>query len=97
MMGGATYDPNAEATRQADMLILAVEQGVLTQAEADLFAEVHTELDTNMTRGMQMQGNMGQMQDVLLAQLVDLGTISQEQADQFSDIHTRLLEAGLMQ
>lgn len=97
MMGGATYDPNAEATRQADMLSQAVAEGVLTQAEADLFAEIHTELDTNMTRGMQMQGNMGQMQEVLLAQLVDLGTISQEQADQFNDIHTRLLEAGLMQ
>ncbi|MFZ1399587.1 MAG: cytochrome c [Candidatus Promineifilaceae bacterium] len=97
MMGGTAYDPNAEATRQADMLVQAVTQSVLTQAEADLFAEIHTELETNMTRGMQMQGNMGQMQEVLLAQLVDLGTISQEQADQFNDIHTRLLEAGLMQ
>jgi mono/diheme cytochrome c family protein len=105
MMGGAAYDPNTEATRQADMLIQAVEQDVLTQTEADLFATVHTELETNMTRGMpmqgngnmQMQGNMGQMQEVLLQQMVDLGTISQEEADQFSDIHTRLLEAGLMQ
>jgi mono/diheme cytochrome c family protein len=97
MMGGATYDPNAEATRQADMLAQAIEQGVLTQSEADLFAAVHTELESNMTRGMQMQGNMGQMQDVLLGQLVDVGAISSEEAEQFNDIHTRLLEAGLMQ
>ncbi len=97
MMGGSTYNPAAEATRQADMLAQAVEQGVLTQAEADLFAKIHTELEANMTRGMQMRGNMGQMQTVLLAQLVDLGTITQAQADQFNDIHTRLLEAGLMQ
>lgn len=97
MMGGRTYDPAAEATRQSEMLAQAVEQGVLTQAEADLFAEVHAELEANMTRGMQMRGNMGQMQAVLLAQLVDLGSITQAQADQFNDIHTRLLEAGLMQ
>lgn len=97
MMGGRTYDPAAEATRQAEMLVQAIEQGVLTQAEADLFAEVHAELEANMTRGMQMQGNMGQMQAALLAQLVDLGHITQAQADQFNDIHTRLLEAELMQ
>ncbi len=97
MMGGQAYDPTAEATRQADMLAQAVEQGVISQDEADMFAEVHAELETNMTRSMQMRGNMGQMQQVLLAQLVDLGTITQTQADQFNDIHTRLLEAGLMQ
>lgn len=108
MMGGSTYDPSAEATSQADMLTQAVNQGILTQAEADLFAEIHAELETNMTQGMQrqgqghmgmgrMQGNMDQMQTVLLAQLVDLGIISQAQADQFNDIHTRLLEAELMQ
>ncbi len=96
-MMGSTNDLSAEATRQADMLSQAVAQGILTQAGADLFAEVHAKLETNMTRGMQMQGNMGQMQDVLLDQLVDLGTLSQEEADQFNDIHTRLLEAGLMQ
>ena len=97
MMGGQAYDPTAEAIRQSDMLYQAVAQDVITQAEADLFAELHTIVETNMTSGMQMQGNMGQMQAVLLAQLVDLGTITQAQADQFEAIHTRLLEAGLMQ
>jgi hypothetical protein len=97
MMGGRTYDPAAEATRQSEMLVQSVAQGILTQAEADLFAEVHAELEANMTRGMQMQGNMGQMQAALLAQLVDVGSITQSQANQFNDIHTRLLEAGLMQ
>lgn len=97
MMGGSAYDPMAAATRQADMLQQAVDQSILTQAEANLFAKVHTALETNMTSGMQMQGNMSRMQDVLLAQLVDLGTITQAQADEFNDIHNRLLEAGLMQ
>jgi len=97
MMGGQVYDPAAEATRQTEMLIQAVEQGVLTQAEADLFAEVHAELEASMTQGMQMQGNMGQMQAILLAQLVDLGIITQAQANQFNEIHARLLETGLMQ
>lgn len=96
-MGGSAYDPNAEATRQADMLAQAIADNVLTAAEADLFAKVHAELEASMTSGMQMQGNMGQMQTVLLAQLVDLGTISQEEAEQFNDIHDRLLAAGLMQ
>ncbi|MCB8980966.1 MAG: hypothetical protein H6657_26470 [Ardenticatenaceae bacterium] len=63
-MGGA-YDPEAEATRQAEMLDLSRRTSVLTQAEADLFADIHAQLDTNMTSG-QGCGQHGQMQSALL-------------------------------
>jgi hypothetical protein len=34
-MGGSKFDPAVEAARQAEVLTMAVEQGVVTQAEAD--------------------------------------------------------------
>lgn len=97
-MGGAQFDPAAEAAQQAEMLAQAVEQDVITQAEADVFSDVHALLDSQMTETMQqMQGNMSQMREVLLAQLVDLGTVSAEDAATFNDVHDRLMAAGLMQ
>ena len=97
-MGGAMFDPAAEATKQADMLATAVSQEVITQEEADLFTAVHAELDTLMVgQRSQMRGGMAQMQAEMLAELVADGRITQEQADQFNDIHDRLLAAGLMQ
>jgi mono/diheme cytochrome c family protein len=97
-MGGAMFDPAAEAEKQAEMLAAAVDRGVITQAEADVFTAVHTELDAVMAgqRG-QMRGGMADMQAEMLAELVADGRITQAQADQFNDIHDRLLAAGLMQ
>ena len=97
-IGGAPFDPAVQATSQADMLAAAVDQGVLTQAEAAVFTEVHTaveELRAQASGGM--SGNMAGMQEQLLAELVQAGTITQAQADSFSDIHARLLDAELMQ
>jgi mono/diheme cytochrome c family protein len=97
-MGGAAFDPDAEAAQRAEMLATAVDQGVITQTEADTFNQVHTVLDDLMSQGMEdMSGNMASMQDEMLAELVNEGTISQAQADTFNDIHNRLLESGLMQ
>ena len=97
-IGGAPFDPAVQATSQADMLAAAVDQGVLTQAEAAVFAEVHTAVEELRVRGSGgMSGNMAGMQEQLLAELVQAGTITQAQADSFSDIHARLLEAELMQ
>jgi hypothetical protein len=87
-----------QAAQEAEMLATAVEQQVLTQAEADTFAEVHLaveELRSESGRGM--SGSMSDMQEELLAELVQAGAITQEQADTFSDVHARLLEAGLME
>jgi mono/diheme cytochrome c family protein len=97
-MGGAAFDPAAEATRQADMLATAVDQGVLTQAEADLFEEVHAAVESLRGQIMEdMAGSMVNMQEEMLARLVEAGTITQEQADAFSDMHGRLVDAGLME
>lgn len=97
-MGGARYDAAAETEQRATMLNNAVAQEVITQAEANLFTQVHTVLDTEMAqhRGM-MSGSMADMQATILEQLVTNGTITQSQADAFNDIHTRLIEARLMQ
>ena len=97
-IGGAALDPTAQAERQAQMLATAVAQGILTQAEADVFAEVHTAIESLRAQGMDnMSGDMNSMQTEMLAELIQAGTISQEQADTFSDVHTRLLDAGLME
>ncbi len=97
-MGGAAFDPVVQATRQVEMLATAVDQRVLTQAEADMFAEVHTAVEALRMQNMAgMSGNMADMQAELLAALVQAGTITQEQADTFSDVHGRLLDAGLME
>lgn len=96
--GGAAYDPAAQATRQAEMLATAVAQDVLTQSEADVFAEVHEAIETlRAQRSDSMDGNMADVQAQLLAELVDAETITQEQADAFNEIHERLLAAGLME
>ncbi len=97
-MGGARYDAAAETEQRATMLNEAVAQAVITQAEANLFTQVHTFLDAEMTqhRGM-MSGSMADMQATILEQLITAGTITQTEADAFNDIHDRLIESGLMQ
>lgn len=97
-MGGAMYDAAAEAEQRATMLNNAVDQAVITQAEANLFTQVHNFLDAEMAqhRGM-MSGSMADMQARVLEQLTNNGTITQTEADTFNDIHNRLIESGLMQ
>jgi mono/diheme cytochrome c family protein len=96
-VGGAAFDPDAQATREASMVAAAVAQGILTQAEAETFARVHAAVE-----GLRAQGFIGSgdtpsdMQAQMLAELVRQGTITQEEADTFSDAHSRMLVAGLM-
>lgn len=98
-MGGAAFDPQAEAAMQAEMLARGVEQGIISQDEADTFDQIHALMDDY--RGTQMQqgftGSMADRRDIMLAELVNDGKITQSQADAFADIHDRLIEAGLMQ
>ena len=100
-MGGQAMDPNAEAQMHADMLAAGVEQGVITQAEADLFAEVHDKLEAYKTAHMDdlrsFMGSPDEMQKAMLDAMVTAGDITREQADAFADIHDRLVEAGIMQ
>jgi len=100
-MGGQAMDPEVEAQMHADMLAAGVDQGVITQAEADLFAEVHDKLDAYKTAHMDdlrsFMGNPEKMQKAMLDALVKADEITQEQADAFVDIHDRLVNAGIMQ
>ena len=95
--GGEAYDPAQEQAERAEMLAAGVEQGVITQEEADLFERVHAAMDDLVAAGERPSvGGMGQMRAALLTALVEAGTISQEEADAFEDIHVRLEDAGLM-
>ena len=98
-MGGAAYDPDAEAERQAEMLAEAVAQGVITEEEAVTFEGAHEMVDGKMmqNRDAGMSGSMDDMMADVLADLVASGELTQAQADTFSSVHDRLAEAGLMQ
>lgn len=98
MMNGALYDPEVEAAQRAAMLAEAVERGLITQVEADVFGDVHAAMDGLMAAGMpRAAGGMSAMQQALLTQLVNDGTITAEQAAIFDDVHERLLAADMMQ
>jgi len=98
-MGGAAFDPEVEAANQAQMLAKGVEQGVITEAEAAVFAEAHIKVDGQMAqmREAGASGGMDEMMPNILATFVASGDLSQEQADTFMSVHDRLGEAGLMQ
>lgn len=91
--GGVTFDPAAENAIRKEILAQAVEQNVLTQAEADLFNQVHSAMDNLAATGT----FVGNGEETLLTELVDTGQITQTQADAFNNIHDRLVEASLMQ
>jgi len=96
-MGGAVFDPEIEAEQQAEMLDLAVEQGVITQDEADTFDIVHDLVsilrDEINTPGRGMDEMMGELLDTLQSE----DAITQDQAETFLDAHDRLIDSGLMQ
>lgn len=88
---------NAQAEDHTEMLETGVADGVITQAEADMFETVHAFMDELMAEGAPASGSMGQNQEAMLSALVEAGTITQEEMDAFTEVHDRLLEAGLMQ
>jgi mono/diheme cytochrome c family protein len=96
-MGGAMFDPEAEAIKHEEMTKHGVEQGIITQDEANTFLEVHAELDVIMAGEMERMGGADDMQATMLGQLVESGRISQRQADTFAEVHDTLVAAGLMQ
>ena len=100
MMGGQPFDPAQEQIQHAEMLAQAVEQGVITQAEADTFDLVHTAMDKYLVSEGISGLDTGPRADALpeiLGGMVAAKLVSQPQADTFLDVHNRLIEAGLMQ
>jgi mono/diheme cytochrome c family protein len=98
-MGGVPFDPTVQAAHQAELLAEAVKQGVLTQAEADLFTVVHDAMEGYRIEHPELAdsgGNATEREAAILSALVAGNVITQEQADAFPDIHDRLGNAGLM-
>jgi hypothetical protein len=95
---GGAYDPEEEAAKHAEMIVAGVAQGVITQADGDLFLAVHAELDVLLAGDSgEMQGGTESRQTILLNQLVDEGTITQADVDVFTAVHDKLIAAGLME
>jgi hypothetical protein len=86
------------ALMHEQMLSEAIERGLISEQEAEIFNQVHDALEEGMMgrggRGMGL--GMEAIQDELLAELVEAGTLTQEQADTFLRVHDALVEAGLM-
>ncbi|MDH5507003.1 MAG: c-type cytochrome [Anaerolineae bacterium] len=97
-LGGELNDPAIQAAQQAEMLAAAVDQGFITQAEADFFAELHPAVDDFILNNRTELGTTSKpMMESGLDAMVAQGVLSQEEASQFLDIHNRLVVAGLMQ
>jgi mono/diheme cytochrome c family protein len=98
-MGGETYDPEVQAAQQAELLAQAIEQGIISQSEADTFDFVHTAVERYRIEHPEIVNNESsntELEDAILAALVDSQTITQNEADAFTDIHNRLGASGLM-
>lgn len=98
-MGGAAYDPEIQAARQAEMLAEAVKQGVISQNEADTFALVHDALEKYQIEHPEIRNSGStatERETAVLAALVESQAITQAQADAFREIHDKLGAAGLM-
>jgi mono/diheme cytochrome c family protein len=98
-MGGTAFNPTLQAAQQAEILAEAVNQGVVTQTQADLFATVHDAMQKYRIEHPELVNsgdNASEREAAILAALVAEDVITQEQADAFPDIHDRLGNAGLM-
>lgn len=97
-MGGEAYDPEAQATRQEEILAKAVEQGVITQKESDLFTLVHDAAEVYRLGHSELAeiSDATEREAAILTALVETKVITQQQADSFNEIHDRLGNSGLM-
>ena len=98
-MGGAAFDPAVQAAHQELMLTQAVEQGVITQTEADTFKLVHDAAEQYRIDHPEVVNsgkNATEREAAIIEALVAANIITQAQADDFPDIHDRLDSAGLM-
>ena len=98
-MGGSAYDPTLQAAHQAEMLAEAVNQGIITEAEADIFATVHDAMEQYRIAHPELANsgdNATDREAAILSALVAEGIVTQAQADAFPNIHDRLGNANLM-
>ena len=97
MMGGEPFDQAAELAQRAEMLAAAIEQGVISEGEGQVFDQVHSALDAYLDA----EGDTSAIQALGLAGILDAmvanGLVTSEQAKMFQDVHDRLVSAGLME
>ncbi len=95
----AAEDPQA-AQRLQEALQQAVEQGVITQEEADLFLQVHDLIEAyRQAHWEELRGQgsqQGSMIDLILQGLVDSGQIDEATAQRFRDVLQRLQDAQML-
>ena len=96
MGGDGAMRDEMQAAMQDEMLAAGIGQGVINEADAETFRNLHAQIDAYRAAEDGMTGNMDEILDQLLAAMVDDGQLSQADADAFADIHARLSEAGLM-
>jgi mono/diheme cytochrome c family protein len=95
-LGEETTQPSA---LQAEMLALAVEQGVITPAEAELFNTVHDAMEryrVDHPEAFSSSQSATEREAAILAALVKEQVITHTQAKEFTEIHDQLGASGLM-
>jgi len=96
-MGGAAFDPEAEAANHEAMADQGVDEGVITREEADTFLKVHAEIDKLMIGDIDRSGGMDDIQSAMLEELLANERITKKEADIFVKVHETLLAAGIME
>jgi hypothetical protein len=97
--GGAPFDPTTQAAHQAELLAQAVNQDIITQAQADTFHKVHIAVEKYRAEHSEVLNsslNATEREAAILTALVKEQIITQEQAEAFTEIHDRLGSSGLM-
>ena len=97
-LGQGTAGPEFEARQHEQMLSAALEQGVITPADADTFTLVHDALNQyKLEHPGDPSADHDAERERMLGEMVAAGTVTQAQADSFSETHQKLIDAGLMQ
>jgi mono/diheme cytochrome c family protein len=94
---GMGQQNEAQAQMHAEMLAKAIDQGIITQIEADIFTLVHDTMESYMMQNTVSASSSEERQAIALAALVEAGTLTQVQVDTFNSVHQRLLDNGFMQ
>lgn len=93
--GNATQINEMRAAQQEAMLTKALNEGAITEEQANVFRAVHTALEDYMGTNS-MQGNMGERETAALTAIVEGGEVTQEMVDQFQVVHAILAGGGYM-
>ncbi len=98
-LGSSGVNPGEQNAHEEEMLAQAVEQKVITQAEANTFMKVHDAIDEFRTGNPEFQysdGSPTEREAAILGELVQSKVINQAEANAFNEIHERLGNSGLM-